>query len=227
MLHFKASKRAIFAAVFSGLMLVGACGAADAAVILDTITGPFVPDQGYLVYDRDPQSFEYDAFAMSFSSPHSGEVTRIKADIGSGRGDGLGVVTIGIMADNGGLPDGVFLNSEQVALSPTKPVRLKGLDWSISGGTQYWLAIVPSPDTFAYWNGNSSGPAFLSLSQDGSTWIGGLGGSLPEAKISASFTRSSTAVPEPSTWAMMLLGFVSLGYAGYRRAKRNSPAFAD
>jgi PEP-CTERM motif len=27
------------------------------------------------------------------------------------------------------------------------------------------------------------------------------------------------AVPEPSTWAMMLLGFASLGYAGYRRAR--------
>ena len=26
------------------------------------------------------------------------------------------------------------------------------------------------------------------------------------------------SVPEASTWAMMLLGFVSLGYAGYRRA---------
>jgi PEP-CTERM motif len=27
------------------------------------------------------------------------------------------------------------------------------------------------------------------------------------------------AVPEPSTWAMMLLGFASLGFVGYRRAK--------
>jgi hypothetical protein len=27
-------------------------------------------------------------------------------------------------------------------------------------------------------------------------------------------------VPEPSTWAMMLLGFAGLGYAGYRRAIR-------
>jgi hypothetical protein len=27
------------------------------------------------------------------------------------------------------------------------------------------------------------------------------------------------AVPEPSTWAMMLVGFAGLGYAGYRRAR--------
>ena len=28
-----------------------------------------------------------------------------------------------------------------------------------------------------------------------------------------------SAVPEPSTWAMMLIGFVGLGFAGYRRNK--------
>jgi hypothetical protein len=27
------------------------------------------------------------------------------------------------------------------------------------------------------------------------------------------------SVPEPSTWAMMLLGFASLGFAGYRKAR--------
>jgi hypothetical protein len=32
------------------------------------------------------------------------------------------------------------------------------------------------------------------------------------------------AVPEPPIWAMMLMGFAGLGYAGYRRAKRSSPA---
>jgi hypothetical protein len=31
-----------------------------------------------------------------------------------------------------------------------------------------------------------------------------------------------TTVPEPSTWAMMLLGFAGLGYAGYRRARRGT-----
>jgi len=32
------------------------------------------------------------------------------------------------------------------------------------------------------------------------------------------------SVPEPSTWAMMLLGFAGVGYAAYRRTKRDSVA---
>jgi hypothetical protein len=33
---------------------------------------------------------------------------------------------------------------------------------------------------------------------------------------------SVTTVPETSTWAMMLVGFAGLGFAGYRRSKKNS-----
>ena len=29
-----------------------------------------------------------------------------------------------------------------------------------------------------------------------------------------------TAVPEPSTWAMMLIGFAGLGFAGYRASRK-------
>jgi hypothetical protein len=31
-------------------------------------------------------------------------------------------------------------------------------------------------------------------------------------------------VPEPATWAMLILGFTGLGFAGYRNAK-GKPAF--
>ena len=34
----------------------------------------------------------------------------------------------------------------------------------------------------------------------------------------------SPTVPEPSTWAMMLLGFAGLGFAGYRRARAGREA---
>jgi hypothetical protein len=35
---------------------------------------------------------------------------------------------------------------------------------------------------------------------------------------------SITPVPEPSTWAMMLLGFAGLGYAGWRGSRRTAAA---
>ena len=44
-----------------------------------------------------------------------------------------------------------------------------------------------------------------------------------DASLGANFgyvdNASLTVVPEPQTWAMMLLGFAGLGFAGYRRAK--------
>jgi hypothetical protein len=42
--------------------------------------------------------------------------------------------------------------------------------------------------------------------------------------ISVSF--SSALVPEPSTWAMMLLGFAGLGFAGYRKTKSGRTNFS-
>ena len=45
-----------------------------------------------------------------------------------------------------------------------------------------------------------------------------------EVKLS-SFVVVTAAVPEPSTWAMMLIGFAGLGYAGHR-ASRKSVALA-
>jgi hypothetical protein len=44
--------------------------------------------------------------------------------------------------------------------------------------------------------------------------------------FNATFSLSGAVIPEPSTWAMMLLGFAGLGFAGYRRARQASAASA-
>ena len=40
--------------------------------------------------------------------------------------------------------------------------------------------------------------------------------------FNAAFSLSGSVIPEPSTWAMMLVGFAGLGYAGWRRARQVS-----
>ena len=47
-----------------------------------------------------------------------------------------------------------------------------------------------------------------------------------QGPFNAAFSLTGTMVPEPSTWAMMLLGFAGLGFAGYRQMRKASPASA-
>ncbi len=49
----------------------------------------------------------------------------------------------------------------------------------------------------------------------------------PGAAISAAITNTAAStVPEPSTWLMMALGFVGLGYAAVRRSSKDRSALA-
>lgn len=68
---------------------------------------------------------------------------------------------------------------------------------------------------------NGLSPA-IALSFTDVTPLASIGGpvgsrSLNSFKSDVSGDFSNTAIPEPSTWAMMLLGFACLAYAGYRR----------
>jgi hypothetical protein len=63
---------------------------------------------------------------------------------------------------------------------------------------------------FTQWAENGTWFAGSTVSQPGDAILQGPAGSQSFA---------AAAVPEPSTWAMMLLGFAGLGYAGYRRAR--------
>jgi hypothetical protein len=47
---------------------------------------------------------------------------------------------------------------------------------------------------------------------------GGNGTKLDQGTFSGDLT---TAVPEPSTWAMMLIGFVGIGFMTYRRSRKS------
>jgi PEP-CTERM motif len=77
-------------------------------------------------------------------------------------------------------------------------------------------------------NDNSSHPQFsdsvatqFAYGTDPNTYIDNYNGQF----ISTNFTVTA-AVPEPSTWAMMILGFVGVGFLSYRRRNGGAAALA-
>jgi PEP-CTERM motif len=103
----------------------------------------------------------------------------------------------------------------------------------LSEGTFLWLSTprsgTPFPSGFPdlqSWTRDDPGiaPDWLRVGTDivGPPPTGG--GAAPT--FNAAFSVSGAVIPEPSTWAMMLLGFAGLGYAGWRQARQGRPARA-
>ena len=100
-------------------------------------------------------------------------------------------------------PDGLFIYDN--VYSPT------GMVFDYSG-----LLFTTAGNPGGYWNLWASSPGTYSLYESA-------GGSYP---FEESGTLSVAAAPEPSTWAMLALGFVALTFVGRRRQRtaRLAPA---
>lgn len=61
---------------------------------------------------------------------------------------------------------------------------------------------------------------------DNETDSGIVGFSMSSAQNSFEITNISAAVPEPATWAMMVMGFLGVGFMAYRRRDKASFRFA-
>lgn len=82
-------------------------------------------------------------------------------------------------------------------------------------GMEYFLAlVVPEDPLSVIWLGNGSSETPLYYSDDGTGWT-------PGGSSDSQFEVFGNAVPEPSTWAMMLIGLAVLSHAAFRR-KRSS-----
>jgi PEP-CTERM motif len=98
-------------------------------------------------------------------------------------------------------------------------------DSALLGATNYGSADI-SPSSFS----NRSSP--WSVTEDDLSVVAGeqlvvqiekasgqTFGSLNGVEISGTFTAAG-AIPEPSTWALMVVGFAGLGYAGFKRSRK-------
>jgi hypothetical protein len=75
--------------------------------------------------------------------------------------------------------------------------------------------------SFAYTGGTCTGSPTGGCGQNN---VGLTPGTSIFAPVDISVSFGSALIPEPSTWALMLLGFVGLGFAGYRNAKTGRTA---
>jgi len=105
-----------------------------------------------------------------------------------------------------------------VTSSPIGPGPL--LNWS--GGM---LDVVNGEIVGGSWgaaDGNFGGLFFNTSALNG--WIVGTGNTFNYGGFDGVTFTNMSAVPEPSTWAMMILGFAGVGFLAYRR--RNQAAVA-
>jgi spore maturation protein SpmB len=204
-----------------GIALLSVASPASAAVLLDTITGGGSYQSGdfWYVYNTDGSG---QSVALTFSSATDTTITGVEAYIGPNVGPNLGPVTLGIMADVAGLPSGTFLNSQSVGLSVSSPIILSSLNWSIAAGTTYWLAAIAANGSSAQWDRNSSFATTVAFDFPGP----GLnkGGDFTESTnpVEALITSGVATTPLPSTWLMLLSGFVGLGFFAYRGTKKRT-----
>ncbi len=92
----------------------------------------------------------------------------------------------------------------------------------------YGITAPPPPSALDLASGGSDfrPPSTTPSGLPGASDVGYTGAGLTDALdvvdyyTGAGLTLTTTAVPEGSTWAMILVGFAGLGYAGYRRARR-------
>jgi hypothetical protein len=177
----------------------------SAATLLKTLTEPFIGHgtNGYMV-----GAFGPDSIGVAFNSLASNKITEIEAFMSTSTTAAVGMNFI-LMTDDGGLP-GVQLFSKGFSLGVNSPVLLTSLDWTVTPGTAYWLIALPSPATTGVWEFSQS------LAGNIAVGFGTIPALLPEVRIEGELTA---AVPEPSTWAMMLLGFAGVGCGIYRRKR--------
>lgn len=99
-------------------------------------------------------------------------------------------------------PDGSFIYNN--VYYPT------GMAFDVNG-----LLFVTTENPVGYWNLWGSSPGNYSLFESVGSY---------NYPIQETGTLSVAAAPEPSTWAMLALGFASLGFFGRRRTERLAPA---
>ena len=133
-------------------------------------------------------------------------------------------VNYAFYADVGGLPGGAALESGSATLTttsadPSVPSYLETFSIAnITLGTgSYFFAVQAVTSNFGDYLQQGLVPSGAAETHDGGlTWSAGYENSSNGAELGGISVAVGSSVPEPSTWAMIGLGFAGLALAGFR-----------
>jgi PEP-CTERM motif len=214
------------AAIAAAAFALGGAGEASAEVIFDNVTGPLsapTSSGGYVVGEYDPDSVY--ALGGVFTVPVNGPLDLVGGSIAvsfDAASTGMDEMDLEIAEDVGGAdPVGAIIATARISSLPTV---LTLVDFTLSpealltpGGSYWLLASMPDPTATAYWwaaDIMTPGAYPVAVAYNGGVFA------LGSHTHPVMFTID--AVPEPSTWLMVLVGFAGFAGAALRRPRRGS-----
>ena len=195
---------------------------------------------GYSWYGSDisitsPNSISGGAGQIQLYTPYKTTIDAWCVDIFTYLGSSGAFQTGPLINDSSTLPGGPnLLSTAQIgeigalALNGDDLLRSPGATDDKSAAIQIAIWSIEYGSGFAYTGVDNNIPNLVS------EYIGNVTGASPLWKPYSNFATLTeagnqnlitTSVPEPATWAMMLLGFAGLGFAGHRRARKSHAAF--
>jgi hypothetical protein len=160
---------------------------------------------------------------LSFTNPAKASVTVIVGAV---------TLTVGDQGDMGP-PGGIDIDipaANRFNFSYSEPVMLFSFYWASTGPNGFVSFTGPGANGNAIFQANGCDLAdncgnpldryitFDLTNAGGATGVSFLAPSELNDFVVLNF---SAGVPEPSTWAMMLIGFAGIGFAAYRRTKKS------
>jgi hypothetical protein len=187
---------------------------ASARIVLDQIQNKH--DLGFASFDQADLA---QSFTTTANNVAGGGIFLLEPISGSG----AGTITFGLWTALPNVAGTVELAHASVTIAGIN--KWTDAFWSpvtITPGATYYLTFD---------DGNSQGVlagAGGDPYPNGNAFANAGYGSFPSFDYTfRTYTDNGVVTPEPSTWAMMLLGFAGLGFAGYRRARIGKPPAAS
>ena len=191
----------------AALLLCGLAAHASAAgtVVIDTY-GPGDATDGWASLLQPGQDL-----AIAFDLTSATTIQSILTSI-----DGVGGITVGILARGGNVPGGTGWLYSTHLTDPWANTALTPSGWTLTAGS-YWLATRADAGFAGQWQSGTDTPSAAWAFTSSGHWQAvdtGFTGA-PATRITV-----TSAVPEPSTYALMALGALVIAGTRLRRSRQ-------